>query len=82
MNSAEVPAREMVLPSLWPWPKHWLRVRYVRPFRLNERLTAGSHLQALVWFVTHFRDLAEILAERNGVVNLHLAVEVSLRSPR
>ena len=32
--------------------------------------------QALVWFVTHFRDLATILAERNGVVNLHLAVEM------
>lgn len=32
--------------------------------------------RALVWFVTHFRDLAKILAERNGVVNLHLAVEM------
>lgn len=32
--------------------------------------------QSLVWFVTHFRDLATILAERNGVVNLHLAVEM------
>ena len=32
--------------------------------------------RALVWFVTHFRDLARILAERNGVVNLHLAVEL------
>jgi len=31
--------------------------------------------RALVWFVTHFRDLAKILAERNGVVNLHLAVD-------
>jgi len=31
--------------------------------------------RALVWFVTHFRDLAQILAERNGVVNLHLAVD-------
>ena len=31
---------------------------------------------ALVWFVTHFRDLARILSERNGVVNLHLAVEM------
>jgi DNA mismatch repair protein MSH4 len=28
-----------------------------------------------VWFVTHFRDLPKILAERNGVVNLHLAVD-------
>ncbi|KAH3077332.1 hypothetical protein KXW28_005423 [Aspergillus fumigatus] len=32
---------------------------------------------ALVWFVTHFRDLALILAERNGVVSLHLAAEIS-----
>lgn len=33
--------------------------------------------RALVWFATHFRDLAHILAERNGVVNLHLAVEMT-----
>ena len=33
--------------------------------------------RALVWFATHFRDLAHILAERNGVVNLHLAVDMS-----
>ncbi|GKZ43063.1 mutS protein msh4 [Aspergillus brasiliensis] len=32
---------------------------------------------ALVWFVTHFRDLALIMGERNGVVSLHLAAEVS-----
>jgi len=32
--------------------------------------------RALVWFATHFRELAKILAERNGVVNLHLAVEM------
>ncbi|OOF95865.1 hypothetical protein ASPCADRAFT_405565 [Aspergillus carbonarius ITEM 5010] len=32
---------------------------------------------ALVWFVTHFRDLALILGERNGVVSLHLAAEIS-----
>lgn len=31
--------------------------------------------RALVWFVTHFRDLPKILAERNGVDNLHLAVD-------
>ncbi|KAL1956145.1 hypothetical protein VTO42DRAFT_7580 [Malbranchea cinnamomea] len=31
---------------------------------------------ALVWFVTHFHDLARILSQRNGVVNLHLAVEL------
>lgn len=32
---------------------------------------------ALVWFATHFRELARIMAERNGVVNLHLAVQLS-----
>ena len=32
---------------------------------------------ALVWFVTHFRDLARIMSQRNGVVNLHLAAELS-----
>jgi DNA mismatch repair protein MSH4 len=31
--------------------------------------------RALVWFTTHFRDLATIMAERNGVINLHLAVD-------
>ncbi|KAB8233452.1 P-loop containing nucleoside triphosphate hydrolase protein [Aspergillus alliaceus] len=30
-----------------------------------------------LWFVTHFPDLAVILAERSGVVSLHLAAEVS-----
>ncbi|KAK6438801.1 MutS protein msh4, partial [Oleoguttula sp. CCFEE 5521] len=30
--------------------------------------------RALVWFATQFRDLATIMAERNGVVNLHLAI--------
>ena len=33
--------------------------------------------RALVWFATHFRDLANILSERNGVANLHLAVDMS-----
>lgn len=32
---------------------------------------------ALVWFATPFRDLARILAERSGVVNLSLAVQLS-----
>ena len=32
---------------------------------------------AIVWFVTHFRELPHILAERAGVVNLHLAVDMS-----
>ena len=31
---------------------------------------------AFVWFATHFRDLPKILAERNGVVNLHLSVKL------
>ncbi|KAL4884433.1 muts domain V-domain-containing protein [Aspergillus karnatakaensis] len=35
------------------------------------------HSNALVWFVTHFRDLAIIMAERSGVVSLHLAAEIS-----
>ena len=36
--------------------------------------------RALVFFVTHFRDLAKILAEKNGVVNNHLAVDISPES--
>ncbi len=36
--------------------------------------------RALVWFATHFRDLAKILSERNGVVNLHLVVDMELAS--
>lgn len=32
---------------------------------------------ALVWFATHFHDLARVMAQRNGVVNLHLSVEMS-----
>ena len=31
---------------------------------------------ACVWFVTHFRDLPRILAERSGVVSLHLQVDM------
>ncbi|RPA76245.1 hypothetical protein BJ508DRAFT_370727 [Ascobolus immersus RN42] len=33
--------------------------------------------KAFVWFATHFRDLPQILAERPGVVNLHMKVETS-----
>lgn len=33
--------------------------------------------RALVWFATHFRELAHIMSERNGVVNKHLAVDMS-----
>jgi len=32
--------------------------------------------RAFVFFATHFRDLPKILAERNGVVNFHLSVEM------
>ena len=37
---------------------------------------------SLVWFVTHFHDLAVILAERSGVVNLHLAAEISANASK
>jgi DNA mismatch repair protein MSH4 len=37
---------------------------------------------AYVWFVTHFRDLPRILAERAGVVNLHLRVDISADASR
>jgi DNA mismatch repair protein MSH4 len=33
--------------------------------------------RAHVWFVTHFRDLPRILADRAGVSNLHLSVDMS-----
>lgn len=36
--------------------------------------------RALVWFATHFKDVATILSERNGVCCLQLAVEVRLHS--
>ncbi|KAM5459764.1 MutS protein msh4 [Microsporum canis] len=32
---------------------------------------------ALVWFTTHFRDLPRIMEHRSGVINLHLAVDLS-----
>ena len=35
--------------------------------------------RALVWFVTHFHDLAKFLAERPGLVNRHLEVDVQER---
>lgn len=41
---------------------------------LAEALLA-SH--SLVWFATHFHDLARILSERSGVINLHLAANIS-----
>ncbi|KAL9096094.1 MAG: hypothetical protein Q9165_001617 [Trypethelium subeluteriae] len=33
--------------------------------------------RAMVWFATHFRDLARILEERAGVINLHLQAEMT-----
>jgi DNA mismatch repair protein MSH4 len=33
--------------------------------------------KAKVWFVTHFRDLPRILADRAGVSNQHLSVDIS-----
>jgi DNA mismatch repair protein MSH4 len=36
-----------------------------------------NQLKALVWFATHFKDLATIMHERAGILNLNLAVEVS-----
>lgn len=38
----------------------------------------NSH--AFVWFATHFRELAVIMTERNGVMNLHLAVDMTIES--
>ncbi|KAI4200951.1 MAG: hypothetical protein LQ346_002277 [Caloplaca aetnensis] len=38
--------------------------------------------RALVWFATHFRELAHVLSERSGVVNLHLAVNMSENQDR
>jgi len=33
--------------------------------------------KAYIWFATHFRELAQIMKERSGVINMHLAVDVS-----
>ncbi|KAB8336842.1 hypothetical protein FH972_021150 [Carpinus fangiana] len=33
--------------------------------------------RALIWFATHFTELAAVLSERNGVINLHLAVDLA-----
>lgn len=32
---------------------------------------------AFVWFATHFRELAQIMNDRLGVINMHLAVDMS-----
>ncbi|KAL1643438.1 MutS protein msh4 [Diplodia intermedia] len=34
--------------------------------------------RAFIWFATHFRELAKIMGERSGVVNLHLAVDTNV----
>ncbi|KAI2793348.1 hypothetical protein POX_b03402 [Penicillium oxalicum] len=41
---------------------------------LSEALLACN---AWVWFATHFHDLARILSERNGVINLHLVADIT-----
>ncbi|KAJ5584718.1 uncharacterized protein N7459_004518 [Penicillium hispanicum] len=41
---------------------------------LAEALLASG---ALVWFATHFHDLARILSERAGVINLHMAADIA-----
>ncbi|KAJ6011613.1 hypothetical protein N7451_003025 [Penicillium sp. IBT 35674x] len=41
---------------------------------LAEALLASN---SFVWFATHFHDLARILSERSGVINLHLAAEIT-----
>lgn len=41
---------------------------------IAEALLASN---ALVWFATHFHDLARILSERSGVIILHLAAEIT-----
>jgi len=46
---------------------------------LAEALLASN---ALVWFVTHFHDLARILSERSGVINLHLAADITADSSK
>jgi DNA mismatch repair protein MSH4 len=33
--------------------------------------------RAIIWFATHFRELAQIMSERTGVVNLHFSVDMS-----
>ncbi|KAI4187077.1 MAG: hypothetical protein L6R41_003061 [Letrouitia leprolyta] len=38
--------------------------------------------KALVWFVTHFRELAHILSERAGVVSFHLQVDINPQQDR
>ncbi|KAJ5104169.1 hypothetical protein N7532_004698 [Penicillium argentinense] len=41
---------------------------------LAEALLASN---SLVWFATHFHDLARIMSDRSGVINLHLAANIA-----
>lgn len=41
---------------------------------ISEALLASN---ALVFFATHFHDLARILSERSGVINLHLSAQIA-----
>jgi hypothetical protein len=73
MNWAGAPVREM----------DWLlRLQSQKPLSIvgyvicSDRTGQSDDQQALIWFATHFKELATILAERNGVICLHLAVEV------
>ncbi|OHW91873.1 MutS domain V protein, partial [Colletotrichum incanum] len=34
--------------------------------------------RAVVWFATHFTELADVVADRPGVLNLHLATQISI----
>lgn len=42
---------------------------------LAEALLASN---SFVWFATHFHELARILSERSGVINLHLAADIAV----
>ncbi|KAF7719033.1 Uncharacterized protein PECH_000215 [Penicillium ucsense] len=41
---------------------------------ISEALLASN---SWVWFATHFHDLARILSERSGVINLHLVADIT-----
>lgn len=73
MSWVVVRVHEMAWPSLWLWRKLSFLAGYVMNTLLYMILTI---IKALVWFATHFKDLATIMGERAGVQNLQLAVEV------
>ena len=37
----------------------------------------NEYLQAFVWFVTRFNELARVLAERPGVKTMHMMVNIN-----